>query len=71
MSQGSSQPQHSVRLLQLGDAARALGVSNWTLVRWSDAGLVPVLRLPSGRRRFRPEDLDALMRQMVAAGAPR
>lgn len=48
------------RLLTPGEAAHRLNVSPRTLSRWSDEGYVPVVVLPSGHRRFRVEDIDAL-----------
>jgi putative resolvase len=46
--------------LSIGDAARILGVSVDTVRRWSDEGRVPVVVLPSGHRRYRLADVEAL-----------
>lgn len=42
-------------------AARRLGVSPRTLLRYATANKVPSVRLPSGIRRYRPEDLEAVV----------
>lgn len=53
--------QASDYTLTSSDAAVMLGVSDETIRRWCDDGRVRYLRLPSGHRRFRPEDLDDLL----------
>jgi len=53
-------------LMQVRSAARELGVSENTLRRWEARGLVRAVRLPSGVRRFRPEDIAALHAQMFS-----
>jgi excisionase family DNA binding protein len=50
--------------LSIGEAADELGVSVATLRRWADAGTVPMIQLPSGYRRFRPQDIERLRQQM-------
>ena len=47
-------------LIPIGSAARILGVSVDTVRRWSDAGTLPVVTLPSGHRRYRVADVQAL-----------
>lgn len=47
-------------LLTPGEAAARLSVSTRTLSRWADEGYISVVVLPSGHRRFRPEDIAAL-----------
>jgi len=51
-------------LIPVRTAARELGVHENTLRRWADSGLIRVVRLPSGVRRFRPEDIAAAQRAM-------
>ena len=51
-------------LLQVRVAARMLGVHENTLRRWQDAGLIRAVRLPSGVRRFRREDVEKVRLQM-------
>ena len=53
-------------LLTTTEAGELLGVSGKTISRYADLGQVPVITLPSGHRRFRRSDLDALL----AAGRP-
>ena len=52
------------RLMQVREAARDLGVHENTIRRWVEAGVIRAVRLPSGVRRFRPEDVDRLRKQM-------
>jgi excisionase family DNA binding protein len=54
-------------LVQVRAAARMLGVHENTLRRWEQAGLVRAVRLPSGVRRFRREDIEELRAEMYAA----
>jgi excisionase family DNA binding protein len=53
------------RWLPLGRAASALGVDEATLRHWADTGRVRTFRTPGGHRRFREDDLRALMRPEV------
>lgn len=46
------------RMISTREAARLLGVTTRTLECWADSGLVPCVRSPSGRRRFRIHDLE-------------
>ena len=57
-------------LMQVRQAARELGVHENTLRRWEERGLIQAVRLPSGVRRFRPEDIHALRDQMFTGFAP-
>ncbi|HEX8204465.1 MAG TPA: MerR family DNA-binding transcriptional regulator [Solirubrobacteraceae bacterium] len=54
-------------LLQVRTAAQLLGVHENTLRRWESAGFIKAVRLPSGVRRFRPEDVQSLRDEMYAA----
>ena len=59
-------------LMQVRAAARGLGVHENTLRRWEDRGLIKAVRLPSGVRRFREEDIAALRTSMFSGfPAPR
>ena len=51
-------------LMQVREAARALGVSENTIRRWEERGLIPAVRLPSGVRRFRSADIEAARARM-------
>lgn len=44
--------------LTVAGAARYLGFSASTIIRWSDAGELPHIRTKSGYRRFNKSDLD-------------
>jgi hypothetical protein len=58
-------------VLSLGQAAARLGVHPNTLRSWSDKGLVPTIRLPSGRRRYTVAAIDGLREQMGLSPDPR
>jgi excisionase family DNA binding protein len=44
------------------EAARALGVSEASVKRWADSGLLPMEKTAGGHRRFRPEDVAVIRR---------
>ena len=48
------------------EAARLLGVSEASVKRWADGGLLPALKTAGGHRRFRPEDVAAFRRAKLA-----
>lgn len=56
------------RRLTSKEAARALGVSEASVKRWADSGLLPMEKTAGGHRRFRPEDLAAVRRTGPTAG---
>lgn len=58
------------QLMQVRQAARALGVHENTVRRWEERGLLRAVRLPSGVRRFRAEDVEAMRAQMFSGFAP-
>lgn len=45
------------------EAARALGVSEASIKRWADSGLLPMEKTAGGHRRFRPEHVAAFRRE--------
>lgn len=47
-------------LLRIGEAAALLEVSVGTVRRWDAKGYLRSVRTPSGQRRFRRSDLEAL-----------
>lgn len=47
-------------------AARFLGVSEASVKRWADSGLLPVERTAGGHRRFRPEDVSLMRNEKLA-----
>jgi MerR family transcriptional regulator, light-induced transcriptional regulator len=51
------------RRLTSREAARVLGVSEASVKRWADSGLLPMEKTAGGHRRFRPEDV-AIIRRM-------
>jgi excisionase family DNA binding protein len=53
-------------LMTVRDSARRLGVHENTLRRWEEKGLIQAVRLPSGVRRFRSEDIATVRRQMFS-----
>jgi excisionase family DNA binding protein len=55
--------------LTVHDAAARLGVHESTVRRYADRGLIRVKRLPSGVRRLRRADVDALATQMERGAA--
>lgn len=57
-------------LIQVRQAARALGVHENTIRRWEERGLLRAVRLPSGVRRFRAEDIEAVRDGMFSGFAP-
>jgi excisionase family DNA binding protein len=54
--------------LELGEAADFLGVHFTTLRRWADAGQVPFIRTPGGRRRFSQAELTAFLAGLHSGG---
>jgi excisionase family DNA binding protein len=50
------------RRLTSKEAARLLGVSEASVKRWADSGLLPMEKTAGGHRRFRPEDVAAARR---------
>jgi len=57
--------------LSLGDAAHYLGVHFTTLRRWADAGEVPCICTPGGRRRFALPDLQRFLARLRQPPAKR
>ena len=48
--------------LSVQRAARRLGVSPYTIRRWTESGLLPCIRTAGGHRRIKQEDIDELAR---------
>jgi MerR family transcriptional regulator, light-induced transcriptional regulator len=51
------------------EVARLLGVSEASVKRWADKGLLPALKTVGGHRRFRPEDVASFRRENFAREA--
>lgn len=49
-------------LLTAGQAARRLQVSIDTMRRWGETGKIPMSKTPTGSRRFRRADVEAILR---------
>lgn len=49
--------------LPIGEAAALIGVSVDTLRRWEREERIKALRLPTGHRRFKRSDIEALIRE--------
>jgi excisionase family DNA binding protein len=58
------------RWLDLSEAADLLGVHFTTVRRWADAGQLPCIRTPGGRRRFAAGDLQAFLEHARQAATP-
>jgi excisionase family DNA binding protein len=54
------------QLMKVREVARTLGVHENTVRRWEERGLLRAVRLPSGVRRFRPEDVNAMRAEMFS-----
>ena len=48
-------------MISVGTAAEMLGVHTDTLVRWDRSGVLPALKTRGGHRRYRIEDIQAVM----------
>jgi excisionase family DNA binding protein len=60
-----------IEVLDISEAAQLLNVSETSLRRWTNAGVLPCLRIGLRRqRRFRPADLLAFMEQPAPAQRP-
>jgi excisionase family DNA binding protein len=51
-------------LLPAGRVAQCLGISTQTLRRWCAAGLIKCQFTAGGHRRYRPSDVEALLRSL-------
>ena len=61
----------SPEILTRAEAAQALGVHPATVARWAAAGTLLSFQTPSGERRYRRRDVEALLnRRALADGAP-
>lgn len=60
-----SRPQ---RLLTISQASARLGVHPDTLRKWADKGMVAMVKLPSGHRRFEPQEIERVRAEMGLRG---
>ncbi len=58
----TSPPSPPSALLTPQEAARLLRIHPYTLRKWATDGRVPVVRLPSGRYKFRSDDIETMLR---------
>ncbi|ORA83316.1 helix-turn-helix domain-containing protein [Mycobacterium malmoense] len=63
----SKHPDTGSEFLAVGEAAGLVGVSVDTLRRWERNGRIIALRTPTGHRRFRRADIEALLAEEVSA----
>ena len=54
-------------LLTARQVSERLNVSLTTVMRWTKAGEIPVIRMPTGTLRYRPEAIDAWLIERDAA----
>lgn len=52
------------KLIRIKNAARQLGVSDQTLRKWVDSGVMQCVKLPKGERRFEQEEIDRMREVM-------
>jgi excisionase family DNA binding protein len=56
--------EKQMKLMGVREAAQRLGVHENTLRRWEKAGLIRAVKLPTGVRRFRPEEVEKVRAAM-------
>jgi excisionase family DNA binding protein len=56
-------------LITARELAVQLGISTGALLRWTRAGRVPAVKLPSGAVRYRPEEIDAWLAERATGDA--
>ena len=56
------------KIVGITRAAEVLGVHPNTLRKWADDGIVPVILLPSGHRRFDVDALKEVREEMTREG---
>jgi excisionase family DNA binding protein len=57
--------------VKVAEAARFLGVSQTTVRKWADAGVIPNRTLPgSGYRLFQQKDLDKFLEKVSKTAKP-
>lgn len=57
----------TIALMTQAEVADVFRVSAVTVGKWADTGLLPHLKTPSGRRRFRREDVETFFKTAPAA----
>lgn len=51
------------KLLTISTVAKRLGISQGTLRIYADKGIILVITLPRGHRRFKPQDVERLRQE--------
>lgn len=59
--------QPAERLLTPGEVAALFRVDPKTVTRWASAGRIGSIRTPGGHRRFREEEVHALLASLTTA----
>lgn len=49
--------------ISVNEIAQRFGISRMTVTRWADDGILPCLKLPTGTRRFRRADIEAMLKE--------
>lgn len=57
----------TIALMTQAEVADVFRVSAVTVGKWADTGLLPHLKTPGGRRRFRREDVETFFKTAPAA----
>jgi excisionase family DNA binding protein len=57
---------YSNGLIPIGEVAKLLGVTVGTVRRWNKDGRLSAVRTPTGHRRFRRSDVEALLQAETA-----
>ena len=55
----------------VSEAARQLEIHQNTLRRWADAGIIQAIRMPTGARKFRVEEIERLRAEIYEVSPPR
>lgn len=61
----SDNSNKSNEILSISKAAKIIGVSDQTLRRWAEEGLIECLYTPSGQRKFRKAAIENIMTRTV------
>ena len=58
--------QDGDEMLTVSEAARVAYLSNDTIRRYANKGILPSFRTPAGHRRFKRSDVEALLKKEAA-----
>jgi excisionase family DNA binding protein len=69
-NKGNGRREEITPMLTIGKACQVLYVHCNTLRRWTEKGLIKAYRVgPRGDRRYRREDVDALLAEQIGFGS--